>query len=180
MGQVGLEHKGMWEVATDSPKAKGSSAVIWFLLNFVEEADFACPIELLPFSFGTEPMDVEDFFDVILLEVLRTCATIAVDNAELLEPRNESIFEVLVGRDKRVWKRLFSFDSRFTLRGFGRSFVVFPDVINVRQFGKFFPATNGFKDCHVLVVGVVAGTQSIKNLAEGLLAFEMFLVLSLE
>lgn len=58
--------------------------------------------------------------------------------------------------------------------------VVLPDVIDVRQTGEVFPATNGFENGHVLVVGVVAGTEAVENVAEGLLPLKMFLILALE
>lgn len=58
--------------------------------------------------------------------------------------------------------------------------VVLPDVVDVRQTGEVFPAANGFENGHVLVVGVVAGTEAVENVAEGLLPLKVFLVLALE
>lgn len=58
--------------------------------------------------------------------------------------------------------------------------VVLPDVVDVRQTGEVFPAANGLEDGHVLVVGVVAGTEAVQNVAEGLLPLKMFLVLALK
>lgn len=58
--------------------------------------------------------------------------------------------------------------------------VVLPDIVNVRQTGEVFPTANGLENGHVLVVGVVAGTEAVENVAEGLLPLKMFLVLALE
>lgn len=58
--------------------------------------------------------------------------------------------------------------------------VVLSDIVDVRQTGEVFPAADGFEDGHVLVVGVVAGTKAIEDVAEGLLPLKVFLVLALE
>lgn len=58
--------------------------------------------------------------------------------------------------------------------------VVLSDIVDVRQTGEVFPATNGLKNGHVLVVGVVAGTEAVEDVAEGLFPLKMFLVLALE
>lgn len=58
--------------------------------------------------------------------------------------------------------------------------VILPDIVDVRQTSEMFPTANGLEDGHVLVVGVVPGTEAIENVAEGLFPLKMFLILPLE
>lgn len=58
--------------------------------------------------------------------------------------------------------------------------IVLLDVIDVRQASDGFPSTDGFKDGHVLVVGVVACAEAVENVSELLLALKVFIVFALE
>ena len=58
--------------------------------------------------------------------------------------------------------------------------VLLANGVDVREPGELLPSTDGLQDSHILVVGVVACTELIEDIAKCLFPFQMLLVLPLE
>lgn len=60
-----------------------------------------------------------------------------------------------------------------------RAFFAF-GVIDMRQMSNLFPATHGLENGHILIVGIVAMTELVENVTEGLLTLQALLVFALK
>ena len=58
--------------------------------------------------------------------------------------------------------------------------VVLADVVDVGEPSQLLPAANCLENGHVLVVRVVASSKAVEDVTKGLLALQVFLVLTLQ